>query len=436
MTRVSGESSIMQRVIVLDPNKEALMPCHPARARKLLAMGKAAVYRRYPFTIILKAALAEPELQAVELKVDPGSKTTGIALVANFKRGRRVLWAANLDHRGQVVKQSLEKRRHARRSRRRRKSRYRPARFDNRTRPKGWLAPSLRSRVDNVFNWSRKLVGLVPVTSIVVETVRFDTHKLVNPEVSGVMYQQGQLQGYEVRQYLLEKWGRRCAYCDVANVPLEVEHITAKSRGGSDRVSNLTLFSHQCNQDKSNRDVREFLADKPDKLKVILAQARQPLKDAAAINSIRYAIGDQLKTWGLPVSFWSGGRTKHNRVRQGYEKEHWIDAACVGETGEQVHIPAQLKPLGIKARGRGSRQMCRMDRYGFPRTGPKSTKRVHGFQTGDLVKAVVPQGKKVGTHIGRIAVRASGSFRVGVVDGINERYCCLWQRTDGYEYAD
>ena len=174
---------MQQRVIVLDTNKEVLMPCHPARARKLLAMGKAAVYRHYPFTIILKDAVAEPEVQAVELKVDPGSKTTGIALVADFKRGRRVLWAANLDHRGQVVKQSLEKRRHARRSRRSRKTRYRPARFDHRTRPKGWLAPSLRSRVDNVFNWSRKLVGLVPVTSIVVETVRFDTHNLVNPEV-------------------------------------------------------------------------------------------------------------------------------------------------------------------------------------------------------------------------------------------------------------
>lgn len=425
----------MQRVFVVDTNKEALMPCHPARARKLLSAGKAAVYRRYPFTIILQEAVVEPAAQAVELKIDPGSKTTGVAMVAEFKRGRRVVWAANLEHRGQIIKQNLEKRRHARRTRRNRKTRYRQPRFDNRTRPRGWLAPSLRSRVDNVFNWSRKLVGLVPVTSIVVETVRFDTHKLVNPEVSGVMYQQGELQGYEVREYLLEKWSRRCAYCDAENVPLEVEHIIAKSRGGSDRVSNLTLSCNACNVEKSNRDVREFLTDKPDKLKVILAQARQPLKDAAAINSIRYAIGDQLKMLELPVSFWSGGRTKHNRVRQGYEKAHWIDALCVGETGEQVHIPAQLKPLGIKAMGRGSRQMCRMDRYGFPRTGPKSAKRVHNFQTGDMVKAVVPQGKKAGTHTGRVAVRASGSFRVGVVDGINGRYCGLLQRADGYEYA-
>jgi hypothetical protein len=290
--------------------------------------------------------------------------------------------------------------------------------------------------VDNVFNWSRKLVGLVPVTSIVVETVRFDTHKLLNPEVSGVMYQQGQLQGYEVRQYLLEKWDRRCVYCDAENVPLEVEHIFPKSRGGSDRISNLTLSCHQCNREKSNRDVREFLVDKPDKLRAILAQARQPLRDAAAINSIRYAIGDQLKTLDLPVSFWSGGRTKHNRARQGYEKAHWIDAACVGETGEQVHIPAQLKPLGIKAMGRGSRQMCRMDRYGFPRSRPKSVKRVHGFQTGDMVKAIVPKGKKTGTHIGRLAVKASGSFRVGQVDGINWKYCHQLQRMDGYGYAN
>jgi hypothetical protein len=138
---------------------------------------------------------------------------------------------------------------------------------------------------------------------------------------------------------------------------------------------------------------------------------------------------------GLPVSFWSGGRTKHNRVRQGYVKDHWLDAACVGETGAAVYISDKHKPLQIKAMGRGSRQMCRVDKYGFPRTGAKSTKRVYGFQTGDIVKAIVPSGKKEGTHVGRIAVRTSGSFRVGAVDGINWQYGQLLQHTDGYEYA-
>jgi 5-methylcytosine-specific restriction endonuclease McrA len=93
----------------------------------------------------------------------------------------------------------------------------------------------------------------VPVSSIVVETVRFDTQKMQDPEMTGVEYQQGELAGYEVRQYLLEKWGRRCAYCDKENVPLEVEHIVLKSRGGTDRVSNLTLSCRSCNLEKGNR---------------------------------------------------------------------------------------------------------------------------------------------------------------------------------------
>lgn len=179
------------------------MPCHPARARKLLKAGQAAVYRRYPLTLILKYAVDEPETQPVAVKFDPGSKTTGLSLVTQFARGWVVLWAANLYHRGQQVRHNLDSRRAIRRNRRNRKTRYRQPRFDNRPCPAGWLAPSLKSRVDNVFHWARKLVKLTPVSRIEVEAVRFDTHKLVNPEVSGTQYQQGELFGYEVREYLL-----------------------------------------------------------------------------------------------------------------------------------------------------------------------------------------------------------------------------------------
>lgn len=419
----------MQRVFVLETNKKPLMPTHPAKARKLLAAGKAAVYRRFPFTIILKYAVEQPDLQPVELKLDPGSKTTGVSIVAQFARGWFVLWAANLHHRGQVIKKNLDSRRAVRRGRRTRKTRYRQPRFSNRAKPAGWLAPSLKSRVDNVAHWGRKLTGLTPVSRIEVETVRFDTQKLVNSEVSGVEYQHGELFGYEVREYLLEKWGRKCAYCGAKDVAFEVEHIIPKSRGGSNRVSNLTLACRPCNQAKGSQTAAEFGYPH------LLAQAKQPLKDAAAVNSTRYAIGNRLKALGLPVGFWSGGRTKYNRIRQGYEKDHWIDTACVGETGAAVTIPPGLYPLQIKAMGRGSRQMCTMDKYGFPRTSPKTHKRVHGFQTGDMVKAVVPVGNKAGTHVGRVVIRARGTFRIGLMDGINWKYCSLVHRADGYEYC-
>ncbi len=429
----------MRRVFVLDRNKKPLMPCHPARARKLLKNGKAAVYRRYPFTIIMKCRVGG-DLQPIEIKFDPGSRTTGIALVGHFERGSEVIWAGNLNHRGLQIKRNLDSRRAVRRSRRNRKTRYRPARFNNRQRPQGWLPPSLRSRADNVKNWMLKLARLAPLTQIAVEIVRFDTQKIQNPEISGIEYQQGELAGYELREYLLEKWDRECAYCGAKNVPLEIEHIQARSKGGSDRVSNLTLACTECNINKGNKDIKEFLKCKPKRLKKIQAQAKAPLKDTAAVNATRYATGNALKGFDLPITitFSSGGRTKFNRVKLGYSKDHWIDAACVGESGAQVVIPPAITPLIITAKGRGSRQKCSMNQYGFPRTSPKKHKRVKGFQTGDIVKAVVTKGKKIGTYIGRVVVRARGSFDIGIgkkkVSGISYKYCQLIQRVDGYEY--
>ncbi|WP_197047593.1 RNA-guided endonuclease IscB, partial [Planktothrix serta] len=218
-------------VFVIAPNKQPQNPVHPAQARLLLNQGQAAVYRRYPFTIILKESKPAPEIQQITLKIDPGSKTTGIALV----QGNKVIWGAELTHRGQTIKMSLESRRSLRRSRRNRKTRYRQARFLNRKRSKGWLAPSLQHRVETTLTWVSKLIRFTPIGSIVQELVRFDLQQLENPEISGIEYQQGELQGYEVRQYLLEKWSQKCAYCGVENVPLEVEHIHPKSQGGTDR---------------------------------------------------------------------------------------------------------------------------------------------------------------------------------------------------------
>jgi len=294
------------------------------------------------------------------------------------------------------------------------------------------------SRVDNVTNWSKKLKSLAPISSIAVETVRFDMQKMQNPEISGVEYQQGELLGYEIREYLLEKWQRKCAYCEAKDIPLEIEHIVPKSKGGTNRVSNLTLACNKCNVKKSNKAVEAFVKDKT-KLAKILAKAKVSLKDAAAVNATRYATGNELKKFGLAVSFWSGGRTKRNRCTQDYPKDHWIDAACVGKTGSMVYIPKKLKPLLVKAESRGTRQMCRVDKFGFPRTKAKSQKRVKGFQTGDLVKAIVPKGKKQGNYVGRVAVRTTGNFNIKAnrktIQGISFKYCQLIQRSDGYSYA-
>ena len=355
--------------------------------------------------------------------------------MALFERGREVLWAANLHHRGQAIRSALADRRSFRRGRRARHTRYRAPRFLNRTRSKGWLPPSLRSRVENVQGLIAKLQVRAPVTSAAIETVRFDTQLMQNPEMSGVEYQQGTLAGYELREYLLEKFHRTCAYCGATEVPLEIEHIVPRSRGGSNRPSNLTLACRPCNERKGNQPVEVFLKRKPAVLKRLLAQAKAPLKDAAAVNATRYAIGAAIKALGLPTTFWSGGRTKMNRIAQDYAKDHWIDAACVGETGAAVRIPPSMQALEIKAMGRGRRRVMGNDKYGFPKGAPRTHKRVQGFQTGDLARLICAKGKSAGIHVGRIAsIRARGWFVLNKHDRPAREFQLL-QRTDGYAYG-
>jgi len=426
-------------VFVLDRRKRPLMPCSEKRARLLLARGRARIHRLTPFTIrLVNRTVEQSVLQPVRIKLDPGSRTTGIALVRDGETGRtaHVLFLAELHHRGQVIRDALTQRRAFRRRRRTANLRYRAKRFYNRTRPEGWIAPSLRHRIETTVSWVNRLRRWTPVAAISQELVRFDTQKLQNPEISGVEYQKGTLFGLEVREYLLEKWNRACAYCGARNVPLEIEHIQPRSRGGSDRVSNLTLACDRCNKRKGNKSIEEFLAHAPERLARIKAQAKTPLKDAAVLNSTRWALYNALRSIGIPVEIGTGGRTKWNRRRLSIPKGHALDASCVGvvEVVEGWHRPV----LVIKASGHGSYQRTRLDRFGFPRGCLIRQKRVQGFQIGDLVKAAISKGIKAGIYVGRVAVRASGSFNVqtahGVVEGISYRYCRLLQRADGYGY--
>jgi 5-methylcytosine-specific restriction endonuclease McrA len=273
-----------------------------------------------------------------------------------------------------------------------------------------------------------------------MEQVKFDLQQMQNPEIQGTEYQQGTLFGYELREYLLEKWYRKCAYCGKSEVPLQIEHIVPKAKGGTDRVSNLTLACEKCNNKKGTKDLAVFLKKQPELLEKILAQAKAPLKDAAAVNTTRWALLVRLKEFGLPVECGSGGLTKFNRTRRGLPKAHWLDAACVGRSTPETIKAEGITPLYIKANGHGNRQMCSMDKFGFPRTGPKAAKRMKGYQTGDLVRAVVPPPRKTaGTHVGRVLARATGSFDITTkhrrVAGVSYQYCQPIHRSDGYSYT-
>jgi 5-methylcytosine-specific restriction endonuclease McrA len=426
------ENIMSNYALVLNEDRQPLNPIHPAAARKLLAQSQAAIFRKFPFTIILKEQ-SSLEVKPLEIKIDPGSKVTGLAILC----GGKLIWAAELTHRGATIKAALLSRRQLRRGRRARKNRYRPARFLNRTRPKGWLAPSLQHRVDTTLTWVKKLMRVAPIQSIAQELVHFDMQQMLNPEISSLEYQQGTLAGYETREYLLEKWDRKCSYCGVENVQLQIEHIIPRAKSGTNRISNLCLACDSCNKKKGTLDVEVFLAKKPDILKRILSQAKRPLKDAAAVNSTRWVLFNALKETSLPVTTGTGGQTKFNRVRLGLEKRHYLDAACVGEVSELKVLTNQ--PLIIKCQGHGTKQACRTDKFGFPNRYVPRFKFINGFQTGDIVKAVVTKGVKIGTYIGRVAVRSSGSFNIstkdGLIQGISHKYCQIVHAKDGYSYS-
>jgi 5-methylcytosine-specific restriction endonuclease McrA len=427
---------VIVSVFVLDKRKKPLMPCSEKRARQLLEKRRAVVHRLYPFTIRLKVRVGGTA-QPVRIKIDPGSKTTGLAIVRQHAEGQHVLHLAEIKHRGALVHEHLKQRSAFRRRRRTANLRHRAPRFDNRRRREGWLSPSLESRIANVLTWVERLRQLCPITAVSQELVKFDLQKEQDPEISGIEYQHGTLAGYELREYLLEKWVRTCAYCGKQDVPLQVEHIVPRSRGGTDRVSNLTLACEPCNRRKGNRPVEDFLNRQPEVLARIKWQAEAPLKDATAVNATRWEMLRRLQATDLPVATGSGGRTKWNRSRLEIPKAHALDAACVGDVASLSGWDVPV--LGIVAKGRGSYQRTRLTAHGFPRGSLMRQKAVRGFQTGDMVRADVPHGVKAGIHHGRVAVRQSGSFNVqtaaGVVQGISWKHCTILHRADGYDYS-
>ena len=454
----------MQKVFVIDKNKKPLMPCSEKRARVLLRQKKAAIFLHYPFVIILKAEGTYETPRLLQLKIDPGSKVTGFAILD--VKYSEVVWAAELKHRGSKIVIELKKRASIRGSRRSRKTGYRKQKYikiresNNKKQVRlaagekrlnqdtankaGWIAPSIMHRVETTYTWVKRLIKYAPIGAISIENCKFDMQKMENPEISGIEYQRGTLFGYEIKYYLLEKWRYQCAYCGKKDVPLmpaefEKEHVVARSKGGSSRISNLVISCVACNKSKGNKSVAEFLKDKPDKLKDILKQLQPSLKDAAVLNTSRKIILQRLQDFDLPIETGSGGLTAFNRSQQDLPKEHWIDAACVGVSTPKNLKIAGIRPLKIKASGHGNRQLVRTDKYGFTKNNkPKSGKEFFGFKSGDIVKAIVLVGKQKGVHVGRLNVSASGFFGITnnnkKVAGVKYIYCKKLQMNDGYCY--
>ena len=415
-------------VFVLSRDKTPLAPTKEARARKLLKQGKAVVHKVFPFTIRLKE---NKECQkSFEIKFDVGASVTGVAIVDAIK----CFFFAEIVHRGKVIKKAMDSRRAIRRGRRNRKTRYREPRFDNRTRPDGWLAPSIKSRADNVINFAKKYAKLIPIKSVLVERLSFDTSSMTNgKKLNGIEYQNGDLKDTKLRDFIFKKNSYQCVYCGEKGE--EIEHIVPKSKGGTNSVQNLTLSCRKCNVSKDNLSLKAF-GKKVGKDFTYLEPKKTP-KYASIIQSARtYTLKALAKDFEVTTG--EGWETYANRKEVNLPKKHYYDAMCIGD--EYKYKVVTDRVLEVKAQGRGSRQMCRMDRFGFPRTKAKGSKIVKGFQTGDIVKAAVTKGKKIGIYLGKVAVRVSGNFNItsnssGIVQGINYKYCTTVQKGDGYAYA-
>jgi len=362
------------KVFVLSKEGKPLMPTTPRRARVWLEAKRARVVRQEPFTIRLRFATGE-HVQPAKVGVDTGSKEVGIAATTNGE----VVFQAEVHLRDDIT-EKMTQRRQYRRNRRARKTRYREARYDNRRRPDGWLPPSLHSKAEATVKAMRFIASFLPVGRVRVEVGSFDTQKLQNPDIAHLEYQQGELQGYLLREYVLEKWQRKCAYCEAREVPLEIEHIVPKSRGGSTRASNLTLACHTCNQGKGQQTAAEF------GFPHVQAKAGVPLKDAAHVSSLKSRVVHDLQAaFGEnQVSITYGYETKYKRI-QGLDlpKSHTNDAVAIAcEIGEVVKPLGMVHHLRCLARGHYQRFNGRHSEHKC-----WAPRKVRGFKLYELVKA-------------------------------------------------
>lgn len=344
---------------VLDQNGKPLMPTtRLGKVYRLLKTKKAHIVSYEPFTIQLDYEPDTHIIQPMTLGVDSGAIHSGYS-VANEQRefySSEVIARDNISYR-------ISDRHMYRQNRHSRKTRYRKPRFNNRkNKKKGWLPPSLEQKVAVQLNEIDHLHKYFPIETIIVEVAGFDIQKIKNPDISGKEYQQGTLQGYNIRNYLLEKHGRKCFYCDKEVSAFEVEHMIPKAKGGSNRIDNLTLSCHSCNQKKGTLTAKEFIkqtlpAEKVAKKLKQLPKEKRLFKYMAHMNATRWALYNAINNKYSNVKMTYGYITKYNRIQAGLPKAHHIDAKCI--TGF-AHVPSfDITVAKMKMR-RHNRQLHRV----------------------------------------------------------------------------
>ena len=315
-------------VYVLDIEGKPLMPTERhGKVRRLLRDGKAHVVRLQPFTIQLNYE-STTYRQEVSLGIDAGSVHIGVSATTEKKE----LFAAEVVLRTDIVKK-LASRLEMRRTRRNRKTRYRKPRFDNRRRKDGWLAPSIRYKVESHLKVIRLVHSLLPVTKTTIEVAQFDVQKIKNDAIQCVEYQQGEQMGFwNVREYVLARDGHKCQHCKgkSGDKVLNVHHLESR-KTGCNAPSNLITLCETCHKAYHRGEFE---------LKV---KRGTSLRDTAVMNIMRWSVYEQANVEFGNVRMTYGYITKHTRIENGVEKSHCADAFCISRNVKAVRSGSYIK---------------------------------------------------------------------------------------------
>lgn len=312
-------------VYVLNKNGNPLMPTERyGKVRKMLKEDKARVVCKMPFTIQLTYD-SEEYLQPINLGIDAGSSHIGVSATT----AKKEVYASQVELRTDI-QELIATRRESRRARRNRKTRYRKARFNNRKRTEGWIAPSVRNKADAHITVIRRAKRILPISHITIEVAQFDTQKIKNDAISGEEYQQGEQLGFwNVREYVLTRDGHKCQHCKGKSKDpiLNVHHIESRKTGGN-APNNLITLCETCHKAYHKGEI---------KLKI---KCSKSLRDAAIMGIMRWCVYNKAKELFGNVSLTYGYITKNTRIRNEVAKTHVADARCI--SGNPT-----AKPLGF-----------------------------------------------------------------------------------------
>lgn len=311
-------------VYVLNKNGFPLMPTERhGKVRRMLRDGKAHVVRLEPFTIQLDYSSGET-IQDVSLGIDAGSKHIGVSATTE----KQELLSMQVEERDDIV-ELIATRRESRRTRRSRKLRYRPSRFDNRRRKEGWLTPSSENRVMAHLRIIRLVHSILPIAKITIEVAQFDSQKIKDDKIAGIEYQQGEQLGFwNVREYVLARDGHVCQHCKgkSKNKILNVHHIEGRKTGGN-APNNLITLCETCHKAYHNDEIA---------LKI---RRGTSLRDAAAMSIMRWEVYNRAKQEYDNMHLTFGYLTKHSRIHNGIAKTHCADAYCIAGNIKAERLP-------------------------------------------------------------------------------------------------